>query len=607
MEIVHNLVPVNENSLTEDGNASFFTVKHCFGICEKEETKLFQISPHNIIELEKDKNTPKSILTVIAGIWDTLSIENCYVTPEVLRLVFDFEKVLKEEGTFTQFIARRCGNDPDKAALLTMNMACELLLPCKTKDFLEYFIKSKLGILLLRDMVNIKTSTCLTKRTKRPSLASSVVKALDRQYLESPISSCYVKNITLEVLELKNKARYVRTRPRYQFGTNSLFQTASADLPTREQFDMVNGRDLNFAMYTYGEIMACMLSHVGDFCASDEEFQKKKQLIEQKWTDRANFATNAGQTFVKPKWYDSYAGTKELSAGKYKLILTEVPSHMSVFSTLSAMKRNLITFLYMALVFKEFSTETANKQEATHLESDLKFMGQKFPRYFINTESLSAAYKTPLKIPKTKRSPYMKLEELVFYNKSSSGSIGSHLLGRKKLSNKGMALDLIENIKRVEEIENKMYKHVDVLNVYSKLSLTEKERQALGNDMVDKNSLVLVPMTLGSYLDLNEIGSNVKFISGIQSRIGYQETPLWIAKSSLLYEKCNQDSECTLSSGKRIREDEVKADAKELVYTLMKSGHTMEEACNMVSLCPAEMDDFVCEEPLSKKRTVDLE
>ena len=175
MDIIHNISAVETN--TEEGHA-FFSVK-----CEN--GKEYIITSRNILSLEKNESTPQEVLSAISFIWKTLSIENCHITPEVLKLVFDYENVLKEEETFSKLISEKGGNDADKSAPITTKMVCQSLLQSKTNDMVEHFIKSKLGILLLRDMVNVTQ-----KRTRRQiPLALSVIKALDRQYIESPFSS----------------------------------------------------------------------------------------------------------------------------------------------------------------------------------------------------------------------------------------------------------------------------------------------------------------------------------------------------------------------------------------------------------------------------------
>jgi hypothetical protein len=588
--MIQNLVPVSEHYAAQNGMAPFFTVKQ---LNENGDDASLTISPNNILNLENDRSQPDMIQSIISGIYDALTIDNCYVTAEVLRKVFDFEHVLSEEKTFTHFAKETCGNDPDKAGILMMKMACEQVLSVEKDDLLEYFVKSKLGILLLRDMINIKFAKGMSSRKKKTSLSKSVIKSIERQYLESPLSSCYVKKVEVETIDHKNKAKYIRTRPKFHFQMNTLFKNATADLPTKEHFDSINRKDWNNSMYVFGEIIACMLGHTGDYCSSDAEFQKKKQVIEQKWNDQANYAMSTGKTYTRPKWYDTYAGTREISTAKYKLILEEVDSHMSIFSTLCAMKRNIVTLLYM---LKVFILATTNGKECNMTE-ELKLMAQKFPRYFINAESLCTTYKTPVKIPKASRSPYFKIEELMFYN----SPLGAKHARNAKFFHIGLSKDMKEKIISTEEKELKKYKNLDVLNVYSKLSLTESERLALGNDTEEKHSLALLPLSLGSYQNCHEVCNNVKFTCGIQSKVGYQDTPTWIAKATLLYEKFNQDVERTLLSGKRIREEDAKADAKEMVYLLMKNGHTMEEACKMVSLSSDEMVDDE-NEPETKRR-----
>jgi len=579
MDIIHNISAVETN--TEDGHA-FFCVK-----CANGTEQI--ITSRNILSLEKNVNTPEEVLSAINFIWNTLSIENCHVTPEVLRLVFDYEHVLKEEETFSKFISQKCGNDADKSAPITMKMVCETLLQCQTNDVLEHFIKSKLGILLLRDMMNVTQ----TKNRRQIPLAHSVIKALDRQYLESPFSCCYVKGINIEVMDTKKNVKYIRSKPKFLYGKNDFLQTANADVPSQKQFDEANCKGTD-TFYTYGQVLSSTLGHIGDYTESEEEFKRKKLLIEQRWTERENYASLLGQSFNKPKWYDSYAGTKEVTQAKYKLVLTDAPP-VSIFSSISAMKRNLITFLYMALAFREFSCQNGEKIT----EEEMKWMGQKFSRYFINDETLLKTYKTPLRLPSSKRSPYMKIEEFVFQmikgNVFKNGE-------RQKLLERGVKEEVLAV---AEKIVDRSYKSLDLLNVYSKLYLTEKERLSVTADGDERDSILLVPLTLGSYEELTGCRNTTKFISGIKDRVNYFEMPLWVAKSTLLYEAFSKETSRTLSSGKRLLNKEAAADAKELAYKLLASGYEIEDVCNMLSLSDTlkeELLEEMEEEPSHKKQ-----
>ena len=579
MDIIHNISAVETN--TEEGHA-FFSVK-----CEN--GKEYIITSRNILSLEKNESTPEEVLSAISFIWKTLSIENCHITPEVLKLVFDYENVLKEEETFSKLISEKGGNDADKSAPITTKMVCQSLLQSKTNDMVEHFIKSKLGILLLRDMVNVTQ-----KRTRRQiPLAPSVIKALDRQYIESPFSSCYVKGINIEVADTKKTVKYIRSKPKFVYGMNNFLQTANADVPTQKQFDEANSKGTD-TFYTYGQVISSRLGHIGDYTESDDDFKRKKQMIEQRWAERENYANLSGNSFSKPKWYDSYAGTKEVTQAKYKLVLTDAPP-LSVFSSLSAMKRNLITFVYMALAFREFSCKNGD----VITEEDLQWMGQKFSRYFMNDETLLKTYKTPLKLPSSKRSPYLKIEEFVFQRTNGAALRSGE---RQKLLERGLNEEVVSI---VEKIEDRSYKSLDLLNVYSKLNLTEKERQSLTGDGEERDSILLVPLTLGSYEELSGCRNTTKFISGIKDRVNYYEMPIWVAKSTLLYEKLTKEATRTLSSGKRLHNKEAVADAKELAYKLLASGYEVEDVCSMLSLSENMKQELLAEtedEPLHKKQ-----
>jgi hypothetical protein len=77
----------------------------------------------------------------------------------------------------------------------------------------------------------------------------------------------------------------------------------------------------------------------------------------------------------------------------------------------------------------------------------------------------------------------------------------------------------------------------------------------------------------------------------LKDRIGFFEMPLWVAKSTLLYDKWNNESVMTLSSGKRVhRDDEATTDARHMVHTLLANGYPFEEVCNMLSLSEKEIE-----------------
>jgi hypothetical protein len=570
MNMMHNISPVEGGF---EAGHPFFSVK-----CEDDkEGKEYVISTHNIVNLERDPATPRVVRQAIEGIWDTLSVDNCHLTPSVLRLVFDHGNEKEEEGrerSFSQMLSR-CNNDADKLAPIAMEMACQSLLPSETNDLLEHFVKSKLGIFLLRDMVN--TAVCHHRRPL--PLASTVLKALDRQYIESPYSCCYVKGIRLDVVDTKKTGKYIRSKPRFIYGKNDFFQTATADVPCEKQFEEANSRGGCDTFYTYGQVITSTLGHMGDFVESDEEFQRKREHIEKRWTERESYATKTGHSFCKPKWYDSYAGMREMSQAKYKLVLTNAPS-LSIFSALSSMKRNILTFLYMATAFREFSCTHGDVIK----DEDMKWMGQKFSRYFINDETLVKSYKSPIRLPQSKRSAYMKIEELVFhFNGGATFKVGEP----KRLMEKGVRDDVIST---GEKTKDRVYKNIDILNVYSSLGLSESERCSLSSDGVERESVVLIPMTLGSYEEMAGSKNTIKFTSGLKDRIGFFEMPVWVAKSTLLYDKLNKESFMTLSSGKRVHQEEATTDARRMVHTLLANGYPFEEVCNMLSLSEKEIE-----------------
>jgi len=78
--------------------------------------------------------------------------------------------------------------------------------------------------------------------------------------------------------------------------------------------------------------------------------------------------------------------------------------------------------------------------------------------------------------------------------------------------------------------------------------------------------------------------------SGLKDRIGFFEMPLWVAKSSLLYDKLNKDSFMTLSSGKRVHREDAVTDARRMVHTLLANGYPFEEISNMLSLPEKEVE-----------------
>lgn len=555
----------NNNNIDNLGRA-FFSIKH--------ENEIVDLFCKNIYELYENSKTPESVKSIIDSIWDVLEIPGCYVTAEILKKVFDFQS---NEENFSNIFCNKdlsLGKTANQAHILVKeklfnsgnaNDKAELLL--------QNFIHSKLGILLLRHMIDLPAVTM--KELDDNLLSVKSLDSIDKLFLKSPYCNFYVNNIEVDLLQVKDKKnKYFRTRPIYSFAKKRI-------LNEEVESDQYDKKFLPSICYVYGNVLASYMGHTGNFYIDEEEFESRKHSICSAWNNRENYMKRKGNLYSTPKWYDSYAGANNLKDAKYQLILSDAPPN-SIYSTLSAMKRNLIMFLYICRLHISYIGNLNGK-----FEDLLENMAESIIQYFIPT----TFSKCPMKMSNTSKSQYIKFEESVL-RAGIDINIDCWL---EHLERKGLDDRKFHELQKISKSGDSCYQNIKMINCLSGRELPENDRLSLSKQNMSKSghdesdSLAIVPMMLYSYLNTMDASDRrSKIVAGIATQISpFQNsmTPVFICKSSLLYGKKVLLEESNTKSA-----DEDLQKIIDQVELLCKKGYTTDESFQLLSLT-----DYECE------------
>ena len=547
----------------------------------------------NIYNLERDSSQSPIVRTVIESIWDILQIPGCYVTADLLREAFKFET----DETFANYFY---SDDMTVGRITKMMHAFVKDIPhinhCDVKDkaevVLQKFINSKLGILLLRHMVDLPSST--TRDMANTLLSEESLINIERVFVKSPYCCFYVNNIQTDVLETKDK-KYIRTRPIYTFEKKRIL---NKDIELKDH----GKKQLTGACYLLGTLMSGYMGHTGNYYADQDEYEFRRDAILSAWKSKENFVSRTTATYSSPKWYDTYAGSNNLSESKYQAVMSDAPIN-SIYSTLSAIKRNLIVLLYICRLF------LAQKKCMSNADIDdlLEEMAEYVSQYFSH-----GATKSPLKLSNASKSYYMRCDEPVFRNGVDMDvNIWTTYIERMGLDDRKHA-DLMRTSK---DSGMSCYQNIRMVNCLSGRELNEADRLSMcknekkRTDRDESDSIILIPAMLYSYLNTKDTTDRQhKIVCGMATQISPQQntiTPFYVCKASFLY-------------GNKVKQmsmvDDLHQDTCEIIRQidiLCNNGHTRDEAYQLLSLTTAECekideilaaDDF---EPVSKKQKYD--
>ena len=579
-------ISVKDNNNIDNLGRALFSIKY--------ENGMVDLFCKNIYEIYEDSKMSKSVKCIIDSIWDILEIPGCYVTTEILKKVFDFQS---HDESFSKIFCNKdlsFGKTANQAHMLVKEKLFNLgNANDKAELLLQNFIQSKLGILLLRHMIDLPAVTM--KELDDNLLSVKSLDSIDKLFLKSPYCNFYVNNIKIDLLQVKDKKnKYFRTRPIYSFAKKKI-------LNEEIESDQYDKKFLPSICYVYGNILASYMGHTGNLYLDDEEFESRKHSICSAWNNRESYMKRKGNFYSIPKWYDSYAGVNNLKDAKYQLILSDAPPN-SIYSTLSAMKRNLIIFLYICRLHISFIGNLNEK-----LEDLLENMAESIIQYFLPT----TFSKCPMKMSNTSKSPYIKFEESVLRT-GIDINIDCWL---EHLERKGLDDKKLHELQKIHKNGDICYQNIKMINCLSGRELPENDRLSLSKQNITKtgqdesDSLAIVPMMLYSYLNTMDASDRrSKIVAGIATQISpFQNsmTPVFICKSSLLFGKKKMFEESNSKS-----EDEDLQKVIGQIEMLCKKGYSKEESFQLLSLTDYECElinnilDNDDEEPNRKKPKV---
>ena len=539
-----------------------------------------EIYTSNLLDLERDPDTPLQVREFVSGIWDALALPGCSIDADLLRRVMDFGSSGGEgSGDFWDrtFDIREQGNKIAKqAGKWVATVGAEVPSPVAgTGDLLGKFFRSKLGVLLLRGMLNL--SSVWTDPLKTGKLPRLLLDSMDRQFTSSPVCCLYVRDLEVEILPPSAGKSSMRSSLKTRREVPGLMEQFAVSVPSREQLEKAAGD----AFLVYSQLSAGYVGCIGDFYSGSDVFEARKRSIEDKWKAAMTREHHAGQgpSRSKYKWFDNFAGTDDLSKAATRMVLTDCPP-VSLWATLSNVKRNLVCLAYLCKVFEASCRDKRSCQYSgsTTEEEILVEMAEFVCSFFTEDGSLALTHNFPLRMSKQSRTPYLTVKDYIV---KTVGGMGS-MRFLKKVNDLGLTDQGLT--KFLTKLENSTCVHVPFYNGLSMSEMDHSERELLtetGHE--DHKSLVLVPIRLSSY----EMNSCTKFSSGIKTH--YQKgCPGVIAgKASILFQRNESTAGFPLSA-----EDHT----KELAVSfriMLDEGMTQDEATSAMSLSPQQKEKVV--------------
>ena len=550
-------------------------------LCRVEcEGAVYDIYTSNLLHLERDPDVPARVRDFISGIWDALALPGCAIDADLLRQVMDFGSSGGEgSADFWDQTSdiREQGNKISKRAgkWVAMVGAEDSSPRACSSELLRQFFRSKLGVLLLRGMLNL--SSVWTDPLKTGKVPQLLLDSMDRQFTSSPVSSLYVRDLEVEMLPPSTGKSGVRSALKMRREVPDLVEQFAVSVPPQEQLDKAPGD----AFLVYSQLSAGYVGCVGDFFSGSDVFEARKKSIEEKWKASLSREQHAGQgpTRSKHKWFDNFAGTDDLSKAAIKMVLTDCPP-VSLWATLSNLKRNLVCLAYLCRVFEASCREKRSCQYSgsTTEEEILADMAEFVSSFFTEDGSLALTRNFPLRMSKQSRTPYLMVKNYVVM---SIGGMGSTRF-LQRLNDLGLTDD--DLTKFLTKLEKSSCVHVPFYNGLSMSEMDHSEREVLtetGHE--DHKSLVLVPIRLGSY----ELNSCTKFLSGIKTQYAKSCHGVVVGKASVLFERNQYTTGFPLST-----EDYTKELAASFKI-MLEEGMTADEATSAMSLTPQQKKKVV--------------
>ena len=542
-------------------------------ICRVEcEGRTFDIGTSNVAELEKDPDTPRPVKDFIGNIWETLALPGCSIDAELLRHVMDFGSSCEGSADFWDRT-----NDVREQERKISKRASSWVLEPGTKgtvaagssgDLVRSFFRSKLGILLLRGMLNL--SSMWTDPPKDGRIPLLLLDSMDKQFTSSPLCCLYVKGMEIEVSSPNRGKTHARTNLKLKREVPKLVGDFAPSPPSSELLGKVPGD----AFGIYGQLSSGYVGCLGDFYCGSDEFEARKRSIEDKWKAATNREQRTGQVSSrsKYKWFDNFAGTDDVAKAATRMILTDCPP-VSLWATLSNMKRNLVCLAYMCKVFEAGSKDSRSSlySRSADREEVLVEMAEFVCSFFTEDGSLALSKNFPLRVSKQNKTPYLSVKDYIV--KPVGGMGGLQFV--KKVRELGLTdHGLLQSLAKAE---CSTCIHVPFYNALSMSEMDHSERVSLteqGHE--DHKSLVLVPVRLGSW----EQDSSCKFSAGIKTGYGSWSTGVVVGKGSILFKRNENTLGIAVSPDERVKE------LAESFRMLVEEGMTKDSAASAMSLSP---------------------
>lgn len=549
--------------------------------------KIFDISARNITKIERSVDTPQQVKWFLGEIWETLAMPGCAIDVDLLRYVMDFESACEGKANFWD---RTCDvrEHGKKICKRANSWVFEEGMPANSQDLMVRFFRSKLGILLLRGMIDLPAM--FTPHMKEGKIPTLLLDAMDSQFTQSALCCLNVKDVTVELSRPTSGKSSTRTNVKFKRVVPDLVTFLCSDTPSQENLEKAPPD----AFDIYGQLLSGYVGCLGDFYCSTDEFEVRKRGIEDKWKAASSRDQWAGQqSRTKHKWFDNFAGTDDFSKAALKMILTDCPP-VSLWASLSNIKRNLICLVYMCKVF--LTSVRDNRSSLYSVGTDenelLSEMAEFVCSFFTEDATLALTHNFPLRISKQNKVPYLSVKD---YTVKPVGGLGSmHFL--KRIQDLGVPAESVMHT--LPKIEGKSFLHVPFYNVLSKCEMNHQERISLTDRSGEEyKSLVLVPIKLGSW----EQNACCKFSAGIKTGFGsYSPYGVYVGKSSILFEK-NVGNAVEQSADEQIRQ------LAKNYKLILEEGMSSDEASSILSLTPEQSEkvlqyiDSFKESPAPKK------
>jgi hypothetical protein len=549
--------------------------------------KTFDIGTGNMAEIERGNETPQQVKWFIGRIWETLALPGCSIDAELLRYIMDFESAWDGK---TNFWDRTCDvrEYGKKICKRASSWVLEEGIPSKSHDLMDRFFRSKLGILLLRGFIDLPSM--FAPNMKGGKIPTLLLDSMDKQFTQSALCCLYVNNMTVELSCPTTGKSTTRGTVKFERSVPELLADFASEIPAPENLEKVPPD----AFMIYGQLLSGYVGCLGDFYSNSEEFEARKRSIEDKWKAASDRDQWTGQqTRNKHKWFDNFAGTDDFSKAALKMILTDCPP-ISLWASLSNIKRNLVCLAYMCKVFLTSVRDNRSSlySKGTDDSEVLSEMAEFVCSFFTEDASLALTHNFPLRISKQNKVPYLSIKD---YTVKPIGGLGS-MQFLKRVQDLGVSAQSVMHM--LPKIEGKSFLHVPFYNGLSKCEMSHQERVSLTDKSGDDNkSLVLVPIKLGSW----EQNACCKFSAGIKTGFGsFSPYGVYVGKSSVLFDKSDGNT-TTQSADEKIRQ------LAESYKLILQEGMSSDEAASVLSLTLQQKEkvmqymDSVNEGPAFKK------